>query len=122
MLNVASVVSDPRFTQSVTRMQRAETINQYGESVITSTSTTIAAVITSPGKTGLMRFEDAQTYQDTIKVTTTSPLNGPTATSQPDLIVWQGQNYAVTIVNDYAQFGYTRAICKLIDLQGRPNA
>ncbi|MBC7074664.1 MAG: hypothetical protein H5T98_01050 [Syntrophomonadaceae bacterium] len=116
MINVADAL-DPEFMQPVTRVQRAEVVNQYGETTVTSTSTTIQAVCTSPSKTGMMRFDDAQTYQDTIQVTTLSPLNGPTVGGQPDLIVYKGQTFVVAIVNDYQSFGYTRAVCKLTDLQ-----
>ena len=54
-------------------------------------------------------------------VVTSSPLNGAVAGQQPDLIVWNGQTYIVTIVNDYQANGYTRAICKLTDYQDQPN-
>lgn len=122
MINVASVVNDPRFTQPVTRIQRKEVVNSFGETTTVNTPTTIQATVTSPGKTGMMRFDDAQTYADVIQVTTTSNLNGPAVGSQPDLIVWQGQTFIVAIVNDYGAFGYTRATCKLIDLQDQPRA
>ena len=122
MINVASVVIDPRFTQVVTRIQRAETINSYGESVLTLTSTQITAVVTSGAKTGMMRFEDAQTYADTITLATTVRLNGPSVGYQADHIVWQGQTYAVALTSDYNAFGYTRATCKLVDVEDQPVA
>lgn len=116
MLNLAQAF-DPRFLQAVTRVQRVEVIDSYGETTTTNNSTTIQAVVTSPAKVGMQRLEDLQTYADTILVTTQSPLNGPTAGGQPDQIVYRGQTYTVVVSNDYAAFGFTRAVCKLTDLQ-----
>ena len=120
MLQIADAF-DPAFLQPVTRVQRAEVINTYGETTTTNTSTTIQAVVKSGAKPGMMRFEDMQTYADTITVICQSPLNGPTVGGQPDQIIWRGQTFVVAVVNDYQGFGYTRAICKLTDLQAVNN-
>ena len=117
MLNLARAF-DPRFLQAVTRVQRAEVVDSYGETTTTNTTTTIQAVVTSPAKIGMQRLEDLQSYADTILVTTQSPLNGPTVGGQPDQIIYRGQTYVVAVVNDYAGFGFTRAVCKLTDPEG----
>lgn len=122
MLDLSEIVSDPAFTQAVTRVQRVQTVNGFGETTTGTVSSTIQAVITSPGKLGMQRFADLQTYADVIQVTTTSRLNGPAVGQQPDLIIWQGQTYVVAVVNDYAAFGFSRAVCKLTDPQGQPHA
>ncbi len=116
MLNLSRAF-DPRFLQPVTRVTRIESINSYGETTTTNSSSTIQAVVTSASKIGMMRLDDLQTYADAIIVTTQSPLNGPTVGGQPDQIIWRGQTYVVAVVNDYAGFGYTRAVCRLTDLQ-----
>lgn len=120
MINVRELVTDTDFTQAITRIVRTETINSNGESVVTPASTTIQAVVTSPSMQDLLRFEDATAYKDAIKVTTASPLNPASVGHQPDLIVYHGETYIVAQSNDYQDFGYTRAICKLIDLQDQP--
>ncbi len=121
MISVSELMADPDLVQSVIRIQRVLTVNSYGETTVVSTSSTLQAIVTSGPKTGLMRFEDAATYQDTIKVVTSSPLNAGVVGQQPDLIVWNGQNYIVTLTNDYQSNGFTRAVCKLVDLQDQPN-
>jgi hypothetical protein len=121
MITFSELMGDPDLFESVTRTQRVQTTNSYGETTITPTSTTIQAVVTSPGKPGLTRFEDAQTYADAIRVITASPLNGAVVGQQPDLIVWKGQTYIVAIVNDYQSFGFSDAICKLVDYEDQPN-
>lgn len=120
MLNLAEAF-DPDFLQTVIRVQRTEVIDSYGETTTTAAQTSIPAVVTSPAKVGMMRFEDLQTYADTIMVTTQSPLNGPTVGGQPDQIIYRGQTYVVAVVNDYGGFGFTQAVCKLTDLQAQNN-
>ena len=121
MINLSELMSDPDLTESVTRIERVLTINAYGETTITPTSSTILAVVTSAAKPGVMRFEDAQTYADVIRVVTASPLNGVVVGQMPDQIVWKGQTYLVSMVNDFQSFGFSDAICKLVDLQDQPN-
>ena len=120
MINVADIVADTDFTQPVTRIVRTETINNYGESVLTSVSSTIQAVVTSPNSQELLMFPDATAYKDIIRVTTKSPLNSDSVGHQPDLIVYHGEHYKVAVTNDYLDFGYTRALCSLIDLHDQP--
>ena len=121
MINVADIVADTDFTQPVTRIVRTETINNYGESVLTSVSSTIKAVVTSPNSQELLLFPDATAYKDVIRVTTASRLNADSVGLKPDLILYHGEYYKVSVTNDYSDFGYTRALCALIDLQDQPN-
>ena len=117
MLNVSRVVLNPMLLQSVQRTQRAEVINTYGESVLTPTVTTIQAIVTNPSMQDLIRFPEATAYKDAIIVSTASSLTPDTVGSQPDMILWRGSNYIVAFTNDNSSYGYTRAICKLVDLQ-----
>ena len=122
MIDVSDVVSDPDFTQTITRVVRSETVNDFGESIIISVSSLIDAVVTSPTTQELLMFPEATAYRDVIRVTTVSRLNADSVGKQPDLILYHGENYKVLITNDYSDFGYTRALCVLIDLQDQPNA
>jgi hypothetical protein len=117
MIDMSEVLDDTDFTQTVTRIQRNETINQYGESVLTSVTSQIVASITSPNAQELLRFADATAYKDAITVITKVNLNGVSFGSQPDIIFYHGNNYIVEVTNDYNDFGFTVATCKLLDLQ-----
>ena len=121
MINVADVVMDVDFVQPVTRIVRTETVNSYGESVLSSASSTIQAVVTNPSAQELLRFSDATAYRSAIRVTTGSRLNADSVGLQPDLILYHGEHYIVSVTNDYSDFGFTRAICNLIDMQDQPN-
>jgi hypothetical protein len=82
-------------------------------------------VVTQPGKTGRMSMTDAMTYADAIMVTTKTVLNSNAVSGgvsrQADMIVYRGRNYIVAMVYDYEFNGYTRALCKLVDLEGGIN-
>lgn len=117
MIDMSEVLDDTDFTQTVTRIQRNETINQYGESVLTSVTSQIVASITSPTKQDLLRLPDATAYSDAITVITKVNLNSATFGGQPDIIQYHGNNYLVNVTNSYNDFGFVVAICTLLDLQ-----
>lgn len=117
MISVTRVVVNPMFLQPLTRTARTEAINNFGESVLTSSVTTIQGIVTNPNMQDILRFPEATAYKDAIVVTTAAALRPDSVGAQPDLILWNGSNYIVAFTNDNAAYGYTRAICKLIDLQ-----
>lgn len=120
MINVKRVVTNSKFTQPIIRNIRAETINQYGESVTSSKTSTIQVVVTSPSQQDLLRLPEGTVYIDAIIVTTASQLNTDVIGHQPDTITYHGEHYLVKVTNDYNIYGYTRAICILNDLQPTP--
>ena len=117
MIDMSEILEDSDFTQIITRIERNETINNFGESVLTNVTTEIIASVTSPNAQELLRFSDSTAYKDAITVITKVNLNGDSFGSQPDLIFYHGNNYIVEITNDYNDFGFTVAFCRLIDLQ-----
>ena len=125
MLNVSRAI-DTRFLQPLTLIQRVEAVDNFGQTQVVSTSSAIYGVVTQPGKPGRTSMADALTYADSILVTTKSVLNSNAVSGgvsrQADLIVYRGRNYIVAMVYDYEFNGYTRALCKLIDLEGGINA
>jgi hypothetical protein len=117
MIDVSEVLDDTDFTQTVTRIQRNETINQYGESVLTSVTSQIVASITSPSAQDLLRFDDSTAYKDAILVITKVRLNSASFGGQPDIIQYHGNNYIVRTTNNFNDFGFVVAHCSLMDLQ-----
>ena len=145
MLNVSRAI-DTRFLQPLTLIQRVELVDNFGQTQSVPTSSAIYGVVTQPSKPGRTSMADALTYADSILVTTKSVLNSNSVLLTPpllgvnfilaqsvlgvggnisrmaDLIVYRGRNYIVAMVYDYEFNGYTRALCKLIDLEGGINA
>lgn len=117
MINVRNVLRDRRLTQKVVRIVSTEEINQYGEAVQTQTRSMVRAVVTSPDNGEMVRYVDSTTYKKAICVTSEMVFYPDNLSGQPDIIVWHDENYVVVGVEDYRDFGYTRAICALTDLQ-----
>lgn len=116
-LDVTDVILDPDFCEAVTARRRTETINDYGESVVSTSDTTIFAVITF-GRSDLARDSDGQNQPQTIVVHTPYRLVGPSEGYQPDVVIWRGRHYVVAKPLDYSQYGrgFVSAECTSIDL------
>jgi hypothetical protein len=117
MLNVSRVVLNPRFLQPITQIKRTETVNQYGESVISSDEITIQAVVTMANAQDLNRFTDATVYKKAILVSTANVINPDSIQGQPDMLIYKDETYIVIGVDSYSEFGYTRAVAALADFQ-----
>jgi len=118
-LDVAYILSDPTFAETVTIQRRAETVGADGISVQTATDVSISATVTSGSQPVLERNAGGQWQPDTIIVHTTFRLIGPAIGYQPDVVLWNGRRYLVTRTNDYSHYGggFVRADCRAMDLQ-----
>ena len=117
MINVKAAVLNKSLTQTISRVIRTESINEFGEPVISERNMRLEAVITTPTAGQLQRYTDATNINRTICVTTAHPLNPDFTTGQPDIIEWAGNNYIVVGTENYINFGYTRAICQMVDFE-----
>jgi len=117
LLNLARVARNPRFVQSVLRIVRQESVNEYGENELITTKSMIKATITMANPNDLNRFTDATTYIKAINVITTTELNADRIGYQPDIIIFQGDSYIIKGTFTYSENGFTRAIAVLSDYQ-----
>lgn len=121
MINVSRVVKNKKFTQMVTRIVSKETINNYGEAIQSTHTSSIPAIVTAPTNGDLVRYVDSTSYKKAICVSTSLILYPDNLTGQPDIFVWHDEHYVVTGVDDYRELGYTRAIACLTDYQSAPS-
>jgi hypothetical protein len=77
----------------------------------------------------LQRMSDAQIQSKAILVVTRFGLRGATEDQlqtdfQPDIIVWNGDNYLVIFPDDYSNYaqGFIRAVCFMTDLSAVPSS
>lgn len=115
-IDVSFLLTDPDFTDKVTLIKRASTINQWGEQVITDTSSTITAVVQGPSTEILARFPNMAQLSDAISVWYKGQLTAQSAGGYGDVIVWAGKRYQVKEVSeDFANWGegWTMALCEL---------
>lgn len=114
LIDVSDLLTDPDFTDSVTLIRRASSINVYGEHVMAETSTTITAVVQGTNTEDLIRMPEAARLRDMITVYYKGELMAMSVNGYADVIVWQDNRYQVaTIDENFPNFGagFTRAIC-----------
>lgn len=125
-IDVSDVTLDPEIAgERFSVVRRAEVVNDFGESVVVSrTYPRVPGSVTPTAPNSLAREEAYQTQQKTIQVIARFRLRGVArdgagAKFQPDLILWRGDAYLVTTVDDYSQYGagFVRADCASTDYE-----
>ncbi len=117
-LDVASVLLDPDLADTFTVLRRTQTISTGG---IASTSPILTlpaiGVVAAATPDDLIRGDATQLMSKSITVDTIFALQGPAPGYQPDVVVWHGDNYVVTHIDDYSNFGagFVHALCQSID-------
>jgi len=121
LLDVTDVLLDPDFMDTGLVCERiAQTVNDDGMGVNTTTLTPFAAVVTNDSGDILERIAAGERIKGSITLHTKFSLqdgaNGLTA----DVVRWKGRRYTVSNVADYSHFGrgFVAANCDLIPLSG----
>ncbi len=119
MLDVSDVLLDPMFAEALTIERRTDDVGSNGR--VTSISQIITPqpfgvvvpVDTAIGGNALERTPDEQHRGAALEVYTTFRLRGPSPDGQPDIIIYDGSQYIVTIINTFARFGagFIKAEC-----------
>lgn len=116
LIDVSELLTDPDFTNTVTLIRRASTVNTYGENVMTETQSTITAVVQGANTESLERVPEGARLSDLIDVYYKGQLTAESPGGYADIIVWQGKRYQVfEVVEDFMNYGagFTKAVCKL---------
>lgn len=110
--------------QTFTIVRRSEAVNQYGESVLTTSLIDTVGAVQPLGDNSMLREEMFTTNSNGITVWTTTPLfnAGRTVagvTYQPDLILWNGAHYLVRNMDPWSDFGagFFKAECSQTEYQ-----
>lgn len=119
LIDVSLLLLDPDFTDTLTRIQRTQIINQFGEMVLSEFSGIITASVQSGAGTvnTLLRQKEGSYIEDHIDVYYRGELftgNGPGTFC--DILVWRGARYQVkTVEETFLNFGmgFTKAYCTL---------
>ncbi len=116
LIDVSDLLRDPDFTNVVTLIRRASTINAHGEHVMTETPFNIVASVQGINTADLVRLPEGARLQDLITVYYRGDLQAESKDGYADIIVWQGHRYQVrTVDEEFMNFGagFTRAICSM---------
>ncbi len=108
----------PEFLDSFIVTRRAQNVNNYGrsENTVLWASTALGVVAaTSPNQ--LNRLPEQQHIGKSIEITTTFPIQGPIEGGSPDIIVWNGDNYVVCLLDDWSNYGpgFVHVVCRSMD-------
>lgn len=121
-IDVSDILADTFIAgEPFTVTRRSESVNSFGESVVTPSTFTAAGSIVPIGDNSLLREEAFETGANTIRVITTFRLRGVSQAVgqnyQPDLVVWKGNSFIVRTVEDYTQYGAGMVVaeCSSID-------
>ena len=110
--------------QAFVIVRRQETVNEFGETVLTATKIRAVGAVQPLGDNSLLREEMFTTNNNGLTVWTQTPLynSGRTVGDikyQPDLIEWQGSHYLVKVLNPWSDFGsgFYQAECQQIEYE-----
>ena len=115
-LDVSDLMLDPDFGDTLTLITRTASVNQFGESELVETSSSIFAVVQQGTFDDLTRLPPGAQLSDTISVFFRSTLNLESVGGYADVVVWQGQRWQVKHIDEpYSHYGhgFTKAICSL---------
>lgn len=130
MIDISVALTSVMLVDRFTVLRRAETVNQFGESTVTTSMITPCyGTVQSAGANDLQRLPDDQRQGKHISIVTKFMLRGETTGYQPDIVRWPISNggvnadsFVVVSVDDYSQHGpgFLQVIAKSIDLTDNP--
>lgn len=111
--DVTDAMLDPEVAESFTVHRRQESINTYGESVVTTRNITVYGVVTSGSSDALARTPEGQHEPHLITVHSPLRLVSAAVNQQPDIVIWRNRSFVVTRTFDYSHYGrgFTAADC-----------
>jgi hypothetical protein len=117
-INPSVLLLDPQFTDNFSVIQRAQTINNYGE--VTTTNVTllnILGVVTPTTPADLRRVPEYQRGDRNLTIYTRQHLNSAATGLQPDLIKWRGDTFVIRLLLPWTAYGpgWVKAIAASID-------
>lgn len=115
MINVADIVKDTDFTQIVTHIVRKASVDNYGRNVPVLTRTKIKAVVTTPKDSDLIRLPEGTQHNKYKLFTSTTRFNPDSIPGLPDIIEYKGNHFIVLSVDDYSEYGYSRALGGMLE-------
>lgn len=122
LIDVSLVLRDPNLIDSLWIHRRTEVVNNFGISTTTTELLSAYGIAYPATDNDLKRFPDLQIQGKSIVVITQFMLRGESQLQgsefQPDVVVWNGNNFVVKALEDYSLYGrgFVFAICASMDL------
>ena len=121
LLDVTDLLFDIDFcTFELLCTRSVQTIGVNGLATVTQTQLPFTGVVTSALGSNLNRFDGGERISASIKIYTSFLLKPGTPTNTADVVTWNGNQYVVSRVNDYSQYGrgVMEAILQMLPLTG----
>jgi galactose-6-phosphate isomerase len=122
MLNVMPAVTSLLMQDRADVYRRCEVVNGFGESTTSRDVTKgVPCIIWPGGQNKLDRRPEAQSTEKVIEMVSRFAFNMASDGKQADVIAWRGDEYTVTSVADYSQYGagFTQAMAMKRPVLGR---
>lgn len=119
-LDVSDVLDDPDFANQLTVIRKTQAVSNSGVAFNPATTNiSIYGVVTVGSMLPLQRAADYELAKKIITVHTRTTLFGVQAGYEPDIVVWNGNNYVVKRPNNWSHFGqgFTANECEMVDTQ-----
>lgn len=118
-LNVSFVLDDPAFQDEIEVIRSKEDIGDNGRSQPQVTTFKARAVVTQKGERPFVLEPDSTRQPHAIIVHLRTKLYGVVVDYKPDVVLYQGNRYVVTSVDNWSRYGqgFYAASCEIIDLQ-----
>jgi hypothetical protein len=104
-LDVSDIPICGEFSDRFDVISRAETITEFGRSTVTQVTATALGTIYPTGDNSLVRQGDYEMGRKTLTCVTPYRLKQAAPGYQPDLVLYRGNQYLVSSVEDYSQYG-----------------
>lgn len=121
LLDVSEVLGDPDFADTLVCIRQTQTVGDDGMAVNVTQSMPFLGVVTADRGKELARLAAGSHVSGSILVHTVFRLtNGGPNGVDSDHVVWNGDEYIVTSINDYSRYGagFICASCDLLPLSG----
>jgi len=112
--DVTELLGDADFVDSFSVIRRVNSVNNYGENVLSESTISAVGSIQPASPDDMQRLPDSVRRRDAITVYSVTRIS-PDA--YPDVVVWNGKKYQAQTSEDFGNYGagYTKAICTLIE-------
>jgi hypothetical protein len=105
-IDVSVLLSDPLFTDTFTLIRRAVTVNAYGETVITETSSPITACVQGIDPEKLSKIATDARLSSGVEVWYNGRFHVDAVGGYSDIIIWNGERYeAISIDENFINYG-----------------
>lgn len=116
-IEVSWVPMSAQFADRFDVIRRPEVISQFGRATTEQVVATAIGTIYPTGDNSLVRQTDYELGRKTLTCVTTYRLQIAAPGHQPDVVLYRGNEYIVTAVEDYSQYGAGFVVAQLSSIR-----